>query len=115
MPGIVAATSVDSMPVRLRRVGTGAKSLLLKRLGSYPAHNRQQPGRTTARATQACGKTDESTRLTCTNSVDAAAEGQGGRFGMASKRQRFAARRKAVGYSQEQLAERVGVERSTVV
>lgn len=34
---------------------------------------------------------------------------------MASRRQRFAARRKAVGYSQEQLAERVGVERSTVV
>lgn len=34
---------------------------------------------------------------------------------MAPKRQRFAARRKAVGYSQEQFAERVGVERSTVV
>jgi transcriptional regulator with XRE-family HTH domain len=34
---------------------------------------------------------------------------------MAAKRQRLAARRKAVGFSQEQLAERVGVERSTVV
>jgi DNA-binding XRE family transcriptional regulator len=34
---------------------------------------------------------------------------------VASRRQRFAARRKAVGYSQEQFAERVGVERSTVV
>jgi DNA-binding XRE family transcriptional regulator len=37
-----------------------------------------------------------------------------GGFGMASKRQRFAGRRKTVGYSQEQFAERVGVERSTV-
>jgi transcriptional regulator with XRE-family HTH domain len=34
---------------------------------------------------------------------------------MATRRQRFAARRKAVGFSQEQLAERLGVERSTVV
>lgn len=34
---------------------------------------------------------------------------------MASKRQRFAQRRKAVGLSQEELAERLGVERSTVV
>lgn len=33
---------------------------------------------------------------------------------MASKRCRFAASRKAAGYSQEQLAERLGVERSTV-
>lgn len=33
---------------------------------------------------------------------------------MASKRQRLAGRRKAVGHSQEQLAERLGVERSTV-
>lgn len=33
---------------------------------------------------------------------------------MAAKRQRLAARRKAVGFSQEQLAERLGVERSTV-
>lgn len=35
--------------------------------------------------------------------------------GMAGKRQRLAARRKAVGFSQEQLAGRLGVERSTVV
>jgi transcriptional regulator with XRE-family HTH domain len=34
---------------------------------------------------------------------------------MPAKRQRFAARRKAVGFSQEQLAERLGVDRSTVV
>ena len=34
---------------------------------------------------------------------------------MAAKRQRLAQRRKAVGFSQEQLAERLGVERSTVV
>lgn len=34
---------------------------------------------------------------------------------MAFKRRHFAQRRKAVGYSQEQLAERLGVERSTVV
>jgi transcriptional regulator with XRE-family HTH domain len=33
---------------------------------------------------------------------------------MPAKRQRFAARRKAVGFSQEQLAERLGVDRSTV-
>lgn len=33
---------------------------------------------------------------------------------MPVKRQRFAARRKAVGFSQEQLAERLGIERSTV-
>jgi transcriptional regulator with XRE-family HTH domain len=34
---------------------------------------------------------------------------------MATRRRRFAARRKAVGFSQEQLAERLGVERSTVI
>lgn len=34
---------------------------------------------------------------------------------MAAKRQRLAARRKAVGLTQEHLAERLGVERSTVV
>lgn len=34
---------------------------------------------------------------------------------MAAKRQRLAARRKSVGLAQEQLAERLGVERSTVV
>ncbi|WP_322759074.1 helix-turn-helix transcriptional regulator [Frankia sp. Cr2] len=34
---------------------------------------------------------------------------------MVAKRQRLAARRKAVGFSQEQLAQRLGVERSTVV
>jgi transcriptional regulator with XRE-family HTH domain len=34
---------------------------------------------------------------------------------MAIRRQRLAARRKAVGFSQEQLAERLGVERSTVI
>lgn len=34
---------------------------------------------------------------------------------MASKRQRLAARRKTLGFSQERLAERLGVERSTVV
>ena len=33
---------------------------------------------------------------------------------MPAKRQRFAARRKAVGFSQEQLAERLGIDRSTV-
>lgn len=33
---------------------------------------------------------------------------------MGAKRQRFAKRRKALGYSQEQLAERAGVDRSTV-
>ncbi len=33
---------------------------------------------------------------------------------MPAKRQRFAARRKSVGFSQEQLAERLGVDRSTV-
>lgn len=35
--------------------------------------------------------------------------------GMGVQRQRLARRRKALGYSQEQLAERLGVERSTVV
>jgi transcriptional regulator with XRE-family HTH domain len=34
---------------------------------------------------------------------------------MPVKRGRFAARRKAVGFSQEQLTERVSVDRSTVV
>jgi len=34
---------------------------------------------------------------------------------MAAKRVRLAQRRKAAGYSQEKLAERLGVERSTVV
>jgi ribosome-binding protein aMBF1 (putative translation factor) len=34
---------------------------------------------------------------------------------MPAKRHRFAARRKAVGFSQEQLAERLSVDRSTVV
>lgn len=34
---------------------------------------------------------------------------------MATRRQRFAARRKAVGFSQELLAERLGVERTTVI
>ncbi len=33
---------------------------------------------------------------------------------MPVKRQRFAARRKAVGFSQEQLAERLSIDRSTV-
>ena len=34
---------------------------------------------------------------------------------MPAKRHRFAARRKAAGFSQEQLAERLSVDRSTVV
>ena len=34
---------------------------------------------------------------------------------MAFRRHRFAQRRKAVGFSQEQLGERLGVDRSTVV
>ena len=33
---------------------------------------------------------------------------------MASRRQRFAQRRKTVGFSQERLAERLGIDRSTV-
>ncbi|MBB5935425.1 helix-turn-helix transcriptional regulator [Streptomyces zagrosensis] len=34
---------------------------------------------------------------------------------MAAKRMRLAQRRKSAGYSQEKLAERLGIERSTVV
>ena len=34
---------------------------------------------------------------------------------MPAKRHRFAARRKAAGFSQEQLAERLSIDRSTVV
>jgi ribosome-binding protein aMBF1 (putative translation factor) len=55
----------------------------------------------------------ESTR---THGVESRIHSKGGRHDdMAAKRQRLAARRKAVGLSQEQLAERLGVERSTVV
>jgi len=52
--------------------------------------------------------------LTCANTlVSKEAPEIGGRL-MPTKRQRFAARRKAAGFSQEQLAERLSVDRSTV-
>lgn len=51
----------------------------------------------------------------CANGVESRIHSKGGRRDMAAKRQRLAARRKSVGLAQEQLAERLGVERSTVV
>ena len=54
------------------------------------------------------------TPLTCADTYGSKQASEiGGRL-MQAKRQRFAARRKAVGFSQEQLAERLGVDRSTV-